>query len=149
MKQIPQLLLVFFIFALTGGCGKEPELDPIPQISFVSISETEVLSFTNAVEVVFSYADQDGDLGTANPDEGSLRVKDSRLPEADWYHVPPMTPDLQVLQIEGTYSVQLNPLFILGNGDVEVASFTLQLRDRAGNWSNSITTPEVRILESE
>lgn len=149
MKRIPHLLLVLFVFALTGGCGKEPELDPVPQITFVSISETEVISFTNTIEVVFSYADQDGDLGTVDPDAGSLRVKDSRLPEPDWYHIPPMTPELQALQIEGTYTVQLNPLFILGNGELEVASFTLQLRDRAGNWSNSITTPEVRILESE
>jgi len=77
-----------------------------------------------------------------------LRVKDARLSDYDWYHVPPLTPDLQELQIEGTLSVELNPLFLLGNGDEESTEFSIQLKDRADNWSNQIVTPTVIIRDS-
>jgi hypothetical protein len=142
-------MLLFLVFALSGGCKKEATIERIPTLEFVSISESEVIEFTNAVEVVIKFTDGDGDLGSPNPDVNTLRVKDSRLLNYDWYHVPPMTPDLEELQIEGSYTVTLNPLFILGNGDAEEATFTLQIKDRAGNWSNAIVTPSVQIIESE
>lgn len=148
-QKVHGLFLLFLVFCLTAGCKKEETIDRIPSIEFVSISASEVMEFTNAVEVVISYKDGDGDLGSPNPDVNTLRVKDSRLLEYDWYHVPPMTPDLQELQIEGSYTVTLNPLFILGNGSSEEATFTLQIKDRAGNWSNAIVTPAVQIIESE
>lgn len=141
--------LLFLVFALTGGCKKEAPIERVPSLDFVSISESEVVQFTNAVEVVIKFEDGDGDLGSPNPDVNTLRVKDSRLLNYDWYHVPPMTPDLEELQIEGSYTVTLNPLFILGNGSSEEATFTLQIKDRAGNWSNAIVTPPVLIVESE
>ena len=149
MKNFTTKLLFAVLLALVIGQGcKKDEPDLFPEIEFVSISETEVEEFSNLIEVVIGYSDYDGDLGTVDADDLSLRVKDSRLSEFDWYHVPPLTPDLQELQIEGEFSVELNPLFLLGNGDEESTEFTIQLRDRAGNWSNQIVTPPVIIRDS-
>ena len=141
------LLLLLFTALVLNQCKKE-EPSPFPEIEFVSISATEVAQFNNQVEVIIKYQDVNGDLGTIDPDDLSLKAKDARLEEFDFYHVPPLTPDLEDLEIEGTFNIQLNPLFLLGNGDMETTDFTIQIRDREGNWSNQITTPLVIIRDS-
>ncbi|MCB0760709.1 MAG: hypothetical protein KDC12_04230 [Flavobacteriales bacterium] len=146
MKQLGIVLMIALAWA---GCKKEDSgFSEIPEITFKSISDTEVVEFDNNVAVTFRYKDGNGDLGYADPDAYSLRIKDSRLEEYDWYHLPPVTPDMDELQVEGTFTVYLNTLFLLGNGGQESADFTLQLRDRAGNWSNQIVTPVVLINDS-
>jgi hypothetical protein len=148
MKPLLAIGLIV-VLALTGGCKNEDALDVVPVIEFVAISATEVTNFSNAVSITVRYTDADGDLGSPDPDERTVRVKDARLPGYDEYHLPPLTPDLMPLDISGTFSLQLNPLFILGNGVEETTTFSIQLRDRSGNWSNTITTPQVRITGEE
>lgn len=128
-----------------SSCKKEDEKPQVPTITFKSISEESVVQFNNNVTITFSYEDYQGDLGETDPDKYSLRIKDNRLSDYDWFHIPPMTPDLQELHIKGDYALELPPLFILGNGTEEVTHFSIQIRDRAGNWSNTITTPVVTI----
>jgi hypothetical protein len=36
----------------------------------------------------------------------------------------------------------------MGSGTQESTSFTIQLQDNAGNWSNTITTPVVLVVDS-
>ena len=143
------LIIVLLISVVSSGCRKEEEeINVFPVIEYVSISHTEVVEFDNEVALTFSYVDEDGDLGYQDPDTYSLRVKDSRLENFDWYHIPPMTPEMQSLNISGEYTVYLNPLFLLGNGAQETTTVTLQLQDRAGNWSNQIVSPEILINDS-
>ncbi|MFN8863658.1 MAG: hypothetical protein ACK5W1_05050 [Flavobacteriales bacterium] len=135
------------VLVLFVSCKKEEEKPVEPVIEFKSISATKVTQFTNEIKITFSYEDMQGDLGQADPDAYSLRVQDDRLEDFDWYHIPPMTPDMQELHIKGDYVVTLTPLFLLGSGGNETTRFTLQLRDRAGNWSNQIITPVVTISQ--
>ncbi|MFZ6052834.1 hypothetical protein [Halocola ammonii] len=146
MPRIALIIAFSVLFAL--GCKKEETVDPSPEITYVSMSASQVVEFENQVEVTFSYKDADGDIGEPDPDVKTLRVKDARLSEADFYHIPPVTPELQALNVEGTFTVVLNPLFLLGNGSQETTSFNIQLEDRAGNLSNTIMTPEVLITDS-
>ncbi len=129
------------------GCRKSDEVDPIPVLTFESISEADVVQFENLVTLTLGYTDQDGDLGEEDPDALSLRIKDDRLEDYDWYHIPPLTPCLDDLNISGTFEVELPPLFLLGSGSSEATRFTVQIRDRAGNWSNPVQSPEVVIHE--
>ncbi len=141
----PIHLVYIVITTLLLSCKKD-EADPVaPIIKFVSITTTQVESFNNEVKVVFSYEDYQGDLGNEDPDILSVRVKDSRLASPDLYHIPPMTPNSQELRIKGEYELALETLFLIGNGNSETATFTIEVRDRAGNWSNSIQTPTVTI----
>jgi hypothetical protein len=141
-----KFLLILFCFPLLWSCKKDESADPAaPVIAFKSISHTEVEEFSNSVIITFTFEDFQGDIGFNDNDQLSLKVKDSRLDAEDWYHVPPMTPNLQELHIKGEYSVELNSLFLLGNGAHETTTFTLQLRDRQGNWSNQIVSPDVLI----
>jgi hypothetical protein len=107
-----------------------------------------VLNFQNSLQITLDYIDENGDIGYQDPDAYSLRVKDSRLEEFDWYHIPPLTPEMEELNISGSFTVELNSLFLLGNASQETTTFTLQLKDRSGNWSNQITSPAVMIVDS-
>lgn len=140
---------IILLAVLAFACKKDDdEFDPVPVITFSGISDTEVLQFQNDVSITFGYRDMDGDLGFTDPDEYAMRIKDSRLAEWDWYHIPPLTPEDMNLDIQGDFTVDLHALFLLGNGQQEITSFTLQIQDRAGNWSNQIVTPEVLITDT-
>ncbi len=143
-------LLYILIFALVfQSCNRDDdtqeELSPEPKISFVSITPQEVENFNNSISLIVKYKDNNGDIGFSDPDEYALWVKDSRLDSADWYHVPPMAPLGKNLIIEGELEVVLNSMFILGNGNEEIVTLTVKLRDRANNWSNIINTTPVTI----
>lgn len=144
-KYIGILLGVLLVFA---GCRKEDEGSDVPEIEFVSMSASEVEQFSNSIEIVFQYTDRNGDIGETDPDAICLEVKDARLVNADYYHIPPVTPDLQELKVEGTIGVFMNPLFLLGSTEEETTTLSLRLRDRAGNWSNTIQTPVITIRDT-
>lgn len=140
---------IILLMGLVFACKKkDDEVDPIPVITYEGISDVQVVQFQNDVSITFGYRDMDGDLGYTDPDRYALKVKDARLAEWDWYHIPPLTPENMNLDIQGSFTVDLHPLFLLGNGEQEITSFTLQLQDRAGNWSNQIVTPEVMITDT-
>ncbi|MBL7943688.1 MAG: hypothetical protein JNM00_13025 [Flavobacteriales bacterium] len=141
------IMVLAFSLAL-WSCKKEDEQPVAPVIEYLSLSSTQVVQFEETLQITFSYEDEQGDLGEPDPDTYSLSVKDARLENADWYHLPPMTPELQPLHIKGTFTVEIPPLFLLGNGQQETTTFKLQITDRAGNKSNEIITPEVLIVDS-
>lgn len=149
MRLLRHTAFIAGLIVLVVGCKKEEAPDPAPVLEFVGISATEVVEFSNALTVTINYSDVNGDLGSPDPDENTVRVRDARLPDYDWYHLQPLTPNLEELNISGSFVLELNPLFILGNGVEEVTTFTVQVRDRAGNWSNEVVTPQVRIMEEE
>lgn len=147
MRNLTLPLLILLFLSLTS-CEKEEALDPVPSIEFKSISASEVENFNNQLVVKIAYQDEDGDLGEQDPDSYSLRIRDARLDDFDWYHVPPLTPQNEELNIEGEFEIELNALFLLGNGDQESTTLSFQLRDRAGNWSNTVQSPLILIVDS-
>ena len=140
------------IFGLCGGllfgCKKEGTMPREPEIELVSIGPTDVEEFVDVVTLRFKYKDGDGDIGEVDPDVPSLRVKDSRLAEPDWYHIPPLTPDQQELAIQGELEIPLHPLFVLGNSANEVLTYSIVLIDRAGNYSNELVSPLITVHDS-
>ena len=106
---------------------KPDEPSPVaPEISILEVAPTTVGAYEHPIEVTLHYRDAQGDLGEADPDSASLRVRDSRLNADDWYHVPPLTPNQMELSIEGDFLVQIPPLFLLGNGDQETTTLSFQ-----------------------
>lgn len=132
---------------LLPGCKKD-EVNKIPEITLLSIGPTNVEEFVDEVTLRFSYNDGDGDIGSFDPDERTLRVKDSRLENPDWYHIPPMAPEGSSPQIQGELEITLNPLFLLGNGSQESVTFSITLFDRAGNLSNELVSPVILVHDS-
>ncbi len=142
-------LAILSVWIVFSGCKKEDIVaDPIPFILIESVTPTNVIQFRDSVIVVLRYDDGDGDLGYFDPDSNALAVTDSRFQEPDYYFVKALAPDVEDdLHIRGTIRIGLTPPFILGSGSQEVISYTIRIKDRAGNWSNAVITPDITISE--
>jgi hypothetical protein len=149
------------LLTLVAGCDTTQPFPDTPEITFVSISPTEIQQLSGDVKITFHYQDGDGDLG----DDGSgsefatksIFVTDTRdiMPDSlatSSYKIANLTPDTRKPSIQGEMEVSLLAPFhctFLGGGsgctDNEV-TFEIHIRDRAGNVSNVIRTNPVTIL---
>ena len=145
MKRITYTASALVCIAMLHGCKKD-KVSEAPIISLESFSDYSVVEYNNAIEVAINYEDHQGDIGTSDPDEHSLYVTDERFIELDGYHIDPLTPDQQSLHVRGRLRVSLRPLFIMGNDSTETTRLTFELRDRAGNVSNRVTSEEITII---
>ena len=84
-------------------------------------------------------------MGFYDPDYLSLEVKDSRLTNADYYHLIPLNPPDNELEIKGIIKLEIDAPFILGSGNLETLFFTIRIQDREGEWSNDISTPLISV----
>jgi hypothetical protein len=145
MNKLHYISFLLGIFLVFTNCKKEEKYSEIPEIEFVSLTPSSTTEFSQNIVLKLTYKDGDGDIGNEDPDIYSLYVKDSRLPRADEYHVKPLTPPDQNLQIEGELTVRLSGIFILGSDSTESTIFTVKLKDRAGNWSNEVVTSSIKV----
>jgi hypothetical protein len=106
-----------------------------------------VNEYSDSIVFIIHYEDKDGDIGIPNADENSLFVKDARLNEADEYFIAPLAPLDESIWISGDFRIVLKNTFKLGNAPLEKTKYTIWLKDRAGNLSNTITSPELTINE--
>lgn len=140
--------VVIFLFVIALSACKKEKVEVMPKepsIELISVGPAQITEFQTPVMLRFSYKDGDGDLGRSDPDDHSLWVKDSRLSVADGYHIIPLAPPDHEIAIQGELVVELSPLFLLGNSDQEVMTYSFYVEDRAGNRSNTITTSAITI----
>ncbi len=144
--KTPILIFVVAIFII--GCKKKKATpDAVPTIELVSVSPMSVKQFKDSIIITLKYADNNGDLGDESADEFSLHIKDSRLPNPDWYHFKPLAPVGSNIKIEGQLRIKLNSLFILGNDSTEFSNLTIKVKDQAGNWSNEVNSEKITITK--
>lgn len=141
--------LVYISILLLFACSDEITQigDPKPQITFISLSKQEVISFKEELEIAINYVDGDGDLGSPDADSLDIYVKDSRLKDFDRYHLKPLAPLNSNVRIQGQLNIKLKTLFVLSSLPNERTNFEVYIKDRAGNKSNIITTPFVNIIK--
>lgn len=144
MRYLGYSLLLLFLFQ---GCKKATieKKGAIPLIAIVSTDPVSIRQFEEAVALVLRYEDGDGDLGHPHPDSLLLEVRDARLLFPDYYFVPPLAPVGSAVAIEGELAFRLNGTFLFGNGATEQTSYSIRMRDRKGNWSNTVITPTITI----
>jgi hypothetical protein len=142
---------LFLVILLTGilACKKDkgPFLSTTPHISLVEMQPDSVKQFEEKILIVIEYTDGDGNIGFDHPDSVSLLIRDRRITEADSMHVQPISPPGSEITVKGTLSISLSSTFLIGNGDKEITSYEIRLRDRDNHWSNTITTPEIIIYK--
>ena len=141
--------LILIVPLLFFGCKKEDLREDMdaPYISIKRITPTEVQEFNESVLLEIAYEDGNGDLGFHDPDVLSLSVQDSRLDTPDFYHIPPLAPDGEEIYIKGTFNIYLNTTFLIGVGSSEKLRYTVRIKDRAENWSNTVTSEEITVVE--
>lgn len=143
MKKYLYLLPLLFVAA----CAKKEDKitpDPKPILKILNISPLTVQEF-QPITLTIEVTDGDGDIGEESPDEKSLSIKDSRLPEADMYHVQPLAPPDTKVAIKAPLTIQIPNVFLFGNGNSEQVSFSVKVKDRSGNWSNEVTSSSITI----
>lgn len=143
MKKYLYLLPILFVVS----CAKKEDKitpDPKPILKILSLSPSSVQEF-QPVTLTLEITDGDGDIGEDNPDNKTLSIKDSRLPEADMYHVQPLAPPDTKVAIKAPLKMEIPNLFLFGNGNSEQVSFTIKIKDRSGNWSNEVSSAAITI----
>jgi hypothetical protein len=141
MKKIVLLLLIVSFFT---NC-KKADVENKFSISLIEISPSEIIEFEENINVKISYSHAKGFIGFSDPDYLSLEIKDSRLSNADYYHLIPLNPLQSEVSITGEIDVEVDAPFIFGNGNTETLTFTIRIQDKDKNWSNKITTSLITV----
>jgi len=140
MKKILFILLSVLIIS---SCKKED--DSLFNISLLSTSPISLQEFQENIIVDIEYEHSKGFMGFYDPDYLSLEVKDSRLVNSDYYHLIPLNPPDNELEIKGIIKLEIDAPFILGSGNLETLFFTIRIQDREEEWSNEIFTPLISV----
>ncbi|MEM7372253.1 MAG: hypothetical protein AAF587_26785 [Bacteroidota bacterium] len=124
-----------------------PERSSEPAIHILGLSQDTIVQFVDSLVLLLEYDDIEGDIGTVITEERSLSIKDSRLPQADLFHIPPLAPLGDTVHIRGTLRIGIPQLYLLSKDEEEELTFRVRLRDRAGNWSAEAISPSVLIIK--
>ena len=137
-------LLVFSFSA----CKKDKTTSTnTPQITFVSISPSSAVEYVNSITITFSYDDLDGDLGQNDPNVYNLFITDSRNSVTYNYRISQLAPSGSVIHIRGNLNAIIKSTAITDNSFSQSVSYSLYVKDRAGNTSNAITTSAITITK--
>ena len=139
-----KLFFISSILLIFSSCSKEED-QVIFNINLLNTFPTEIIEFQENIYVRIYYQHPNGFIGFSDPDYLSLEVKDSRLSQADYYHIIPVTPPENSLSITGELLVEIDSPFLFGNGIMELVNFTIRIQDQNLNWSNSIITPNITV----
>lgn len=125
-------------------------LENTPLLEFESISTTDVVEYADSITFTIFYQDGNGDIGTIDPDETTIELVDNRDAEnlIFNYHLSPRAPAGAEIAIQGNLDIVLNHTIILDDDNsIEQTTFSLRIKDAAGNWSNVVESPTVTIQE--
>jgi hypothetical protein len=150
MKRVVIVLLSTILLA---SCFKEPSYPPVPEIAFMRVSSVDnpILALTSDVYMQFSFQDGDGDLGRLNESDttANMFVKDLRfgIVSSEAYSIPPIPRKGSSPAVKGDISFNFrNSLFcnpLEPSRQFDTIQYEIFVRDRAGNISNTITTPPI------
>jgi hypothetical protein len=126
---------------------KDAESTVIPEIEFVSISPSTAVEYVNSITITFSYDDLDGDLGENNPNITNLFITDSRNNVTYNYRISQLAPDGSSIHIKGNLNAVIKNTAITDGSTSQSVTYSLYLKDRAGNTSNTITTSAITITQ--
>lgn len=135
------------LIVLLGGCKKE-EIDlrdPVPEILSITTNSNSIREFQDSLVFFVEYRDGDGDLGENDPNAANLFLTDNRIDVTESFRVQELAPEGADVPITGTLRVVLRSTGITDNSYLQVATYTVYLRDRAGNESNRLTTEDIVI----
>ena len=150
-KSIQYSLFPFFCCLIAfsfSSCKKEKhESTTTPQIEFVSISPSSAVEYANSITITFSYDDLDGDLGQNDPNVTNLYITDSRNNVVYNYRISQLSPDGSAIHIKGNLNAVIKNTAITDNSSSQQVTYSVYVKDRAGNTSNTITSSAITITK--
>ncbi len=148
-KRAISIILCFLSVLFFFSCRKDKVdlRDPVPAILGITVSPGTVIEFQDSILFVVSYRDGDGDLGENAPDVHNLFVQDNRINIVEEYRIRELAPAGSDVPITGNLNVVLNQTGITDGSNSQAATFTIWLRDRAGNESEKVVTESIQIVK--
>lgn len=150
MRAVNKIVVCFLLLVAFAGCGKEKIVEPepiskVPAIKFVSIEPGTAVKYRDQIGITIEYTDGDGDLGENVADVKNLFCTDSRNNVTYQFRIRQLAPDTATIAITGKLKFNLDPQgFVDDSHTSETATYSIYVKDRAGNQSNSVeTTPLV------
>ncbi|MFN0188066.1 MAG: hypothetical protein ACKVQV_05135 [Bacteroidia bacterium] len=144
------LLIISTGISLSSGCQKDddPFANKVPTIELLSLTPQMVVEFNDSLVFNIKYRDNDGDLGENNPSVKNLFITDNRIGIVYDYRIQQLAPTGSAIAIEGTLQVVLNSVARTDTSLAqESATFSVYVKDRAGNKSNVVTSGAIIIKE--
>ena len=151
------ILLVFFLIS----CTDNAEETQAPILNFSSISKTNMRQGAineDSLWVEFTLEDNDGDIGFGNTSKNrDITVKDLRTNLiSDEFKLPDL-PSTTGKKINATVSVlilttcclfpeNIPPCSSPPNYPTDTIVYEIQVKDKAGHWSNAIQTPPIILI---
>jgi len=129
------------------SCKKDEDVTTIPNINFQEITPSMVQEYIDDINITISYNDCDGDLGENNSDIYNLFVLDNRNGIEYKFRIPQLSPSSSDISIAGKFNIKINGTGITNESTTQQVDYTIYIVDRAGNYSNSITTPSITIYK--
>lgn len=147
-KGTPFIVLCLILASAIFSCKKDivDLTDPIPVILGITVSPGTVVEFQDSILFVVEYRDGDGDLGENLPDVHNLFIQDNRINIVEEYRIRELAPSGAEIPITGKLNVVLNQTGITDGSNSQSATFTIWLRDRAGNESEKVMTENIQIV---
>jgi hypothetical protein len=137
-------LAILFALALSA-CHKDEAIDSdTPTIELVSVSSNSIQE-GDPLTFRIEYTDGNGDLGENNPDAKNLFLTDNRVNVTYEYRIRELAPSGSALIIRGNLDVELTTTAITNGSTSQTVTYSIYVKDRAGNQSNSVTTDEITI----
>ncbi|MBK6731779.1 MAG: hypothetical protein IPG60_12740 [Bacteroidetes bacterium] len=145
------MIKIFFSVAITAilitSCIKPPEYPIEPFIRFESVNKVNFIKFDpDSLKVDIYFEDGDGDIGGLEIDSLNMFWEDSRVPG---YRIGSKIPFVNLegnhKAISGVIHATRGISTCISATDVDTFHYSIQIRDRAGNWSNIIETPDLYI----
>lgn len=148
-------ILLFSVILLITACYKTPEYSDIPTLSFDNYKANmpyKTSSTDSVGSMILKFTDGDGDLGKIDNVDSSSRiiVANNFYERLDTFIIPVIPKKGTTDDISGTIDVK----FYFLNGicgvpgvkqPTDTIIFNIYIEDRAGNKSNTITTPPLVI----
>ena len=153
--MLRSLIVLFSVATISFSCFEDNNINSAPEITYTGINKDSIIQGSLGVEdtlvVAFSFIDKDGDLSGIN---NNVMVVDDRTGDL---HVTNTIPDLPAAGNGNVGSAILliptlcclfetEPACSNPPGAINTMTFTISIFDAAGNESNSITTPDIRVI---
>lgn len=155
---LPKLGIAVWLVALVS-CQKQPDYPIQPVIELETLSKLEMVQNAaniDSITIVLNYTDGDGDLGT-DGNEYNVFLKDSRTGLESFYRIPQLPQNGGSSGISGQIElINYTTCCIFTDGQppctpststpTNTMYYTIYIKDRAGNISNEVITPEITLF---
>ncbi len=128
------------------SCKKETT-STAPVIEFISITPSTLQVGQQTATITISYKDNDGDLGENTADVKNMFVTDNRNGVIYQFRVQQLAPTGSTIAIQGKLSIAMPNTGITDGVNSESATFSIYVKDRAGNQSNTVSTSAVTVTK--